>query len=138
MQIGAEREIDERYLCDTRLAREIVKSAISDMKYSVLSEFIDEIEWDKSYVIKLRLEHERSIRFPGKRLLLLLDTREVLQETIEMCREYKIVTVESLTIESISCRNCAAPIPVGQLDRSGDTLVRCSYCGTYHTVRKKK
>lgn len=126
-------EINEHHL----LYPEYTNHVESEMKRELAEGFIGKVELEKAYLIKLTSEHFRNPVNFSQTIRFMLSSKEVPQEKIEYVREYKFVEVEALEIENINCRNCAAPIPVGKLDLHGDTLVRCSYCGTYHTLRKK-
>ena len=116
----------------------IVQEAIKELRISMGIALAEQIQDGNSYIVKLTTQQERTgYPYPGDKVFTYLDVRPVPVERIEFFRDIRLVTVDSLCIEAINCKNCGAPIPVGTLDRRGDTLVRCSYCGTYHTIRKR-
>lgn len=117
--------------------KEYLEHCICDIKSRLSEEFVRKIELDKPYIVKLSFEQAINPRDCTKQVRFVLSYSEVPEKEIQFVRQYKHVTVDALEIENINCRNCAAPIPVGKLDLNGYTLVRCSYCGTYHTIRKK-
>lgn len=120
----------------------VVLEVIRNMRRSLTEKLLDEIQDGKSYIVSLKHEHvsdfESQVNYCEK-YVGELSVKEVPIEQVQVYREWRIVEVDisALRIEAINCKNCAAPIPVGTLDRRGDTLVRCSYCGTYHTIRKR-
>lgn len=114
-----------------------VRNIVEDMEDRVVRDFVSSIEMDKPYIVRMSEEIERYHPSLDSRYRIRLSVREVPEEKVSLVREFKIVNVDALEIESINCKNCAAPIPVGRLDINGDTLVRCSYCGTYHRIRGK-
>lgn len=113
--------------------------AARELHRSLVEKLLVEIEMDKSYVVRMQQEYFREPPLMNEGFRCELYIREIPVEEIRVQREWRVVEVDaaSLHIEAINCKNCAAPIPVGTLDRHGDTLVRCSYCGTYHTIRKR-
>lgn len=114
-----------------------VRDIVDHMKDAVVRDFVSSIEMDKPYIVRMFMENERDVASLDLRFRIRLSVREVPEEKVSLVREFRIVDVDALEIESINCKNCAAPIPVGRLDLNGDTLVRCSYCGTYHRIRRK-
>ena len=111
---------------------------IEDMKRKVCMDFLNRVEFDKSYIIKMKCafsDNHALINSHAARIT--MEIREVPQELVFCHREYKLVEVDALEIEAINCKNCGGVIQVGRLDLHGDTLVRCSFCGSYHTIRKR-
>lgn len=116
---------------------DLVRDIVDRMEGKVVRDFVSSIEMDKPYIVRMSMENERHPLSPDLLYRIRLSVREVPEEQVSLAREFKIVDVDALEIESINCKNCGAPIPVGRLDLNGDTLVRCSYCGTYHSIRRK-
>ena len=114
-----------------------VRDIADHMKDKVVRDFVSSIEMDKPYIVRMSDEIERDPLSLDLWYRIRLSVREVPEEQVSLVREFRIVDVDALEIESINCKNCGAPIPVGRLDLNGDTLVRCSYCGTYHRIRRK-
>lgn len=131
--IASKFSISPFILENTDRARDIV----DHMKERVVSDFVSSIEMDKPYIVRMFMENARDHASLDLRYRIRLSVREVPEEQVSLIREFRIVNVDALEIENINCNNCAAPIPVGRLDLNGDTLVRCSYCGTYHRIRRK-
>lgn len=117
--------------------QDYINRIVREMKLKLAEEFVDHMQLDTAYIVKLSSEYYYEPTRISQATRFVLSFEEVPQQNIQFVRQYKCVTVDALEIESINCRNCAAPIPVGRLDLQGDTLVRCSYCGTYHTIKKK-
>ena len=114
-----------------------VRNIVEDMEDRVVRDFVRSIEMDKPYIVRMFMENVNDRPSLDLRCRIRLSVREVPEEKVSLVREFRIVDVDALEIENINCKNCAAPIPVGRLDLNGDTLVRCSYCGTYHRIRRK-
>lgn len=116
---------------------DLVRDIVDRMEGEVVRDFVSSIEMDKPYIVRMSMENERYPLSPDLMYRIRLSVREVPEEQVSFVREFKVVDVDALEIESINCKNCGAPIPVGRLDLNGETLVRCSYCGTYHSIRRK-
>lgn len=111
---------------------------IEDMKRKVCMDFLNRVEFDKPYIIKMKCAFSDNHAFINSHAArITMEIREVPQELVFCHREYKLVEVDALEIEAINCKNCGGIIQVGRLDMHGDTLVRCSFCGSYHTIRKR-
>lgn len=130
--------IPDTLLLDLGANKPYIESIIEQMKRKVCMDFLNRLEFDKPYIVRLRMSFADTVDFgTSKAERITMDIREVPQEAVFCQREYRLVEVDALEIESINCKNCGGVIQVGRLDLHGDTLVRCSFCGSYHIIRKK-
>lgn len=116
---------------------EMKKVYKNDLMYGTAIAFLSAIDEGKSYVVKMDMNELRDIPSANLKMICELSVQIVPEEEIRVIKDYKIVEVDQLEVRAINCKNCAAPIPVGRLDYFGDTRVRCSYCGTYHLIKKR-
>lgn len=130
--------IPDTLLMDLGAGKPYIESIIEQMKRKVCMDFLNRVEFDKPYIIKMKCAFSDNHAFINSHAAkITMDIREVTQEAVFCQREYRLVEVDALEIEAINCKNCGGVIQVGRLDLHGDTLVRCSFCGSYHTIRKK-
>lgn len=122
--------------CDILMDK--LEGLIEQAKAKVCMDFLNRVEFDKPYIVRMKMMVADAVDFFGnKAARITMDIREVPQEAVFCQREYRLVEVDALEIEAIKCKNCGGVIQVGMLDLHGDTLVRCSFCGSYHTIRRK-
>lgn len=137
-KIGITARIQDSLLLDLREKISENDSLIEQMKRKVCMDFLNRVEFDKPYIVRMKMMVADAVDFFGnKAARITMDIREVTQEAVFCQREYRLVEVDALEIEAINCKNCGGVIQVGRLDLHGDTLVRCSFCGSYHTIRKR-
>lgn len=118
--------------------KEYINNKIRDMKLKLAEDFIDHMQLDIAYIVKISSEYEFGPGMTTQKARFVLSFDEVPQQNVSRLRQYgRRVIVYSKEIESINCLNCGTSILVGRLDLHGDTVVRCSCCGTYHTIQKK-
>ena len=137
-EIEMTARIPDTLLLDLGANKPYSESIIEQMKRKECMDFLNRVEFDKPYIIKMKCAFSDNHAFINSHAAkITMDIREVPQETVFCKREYRLVEVDALEIEAINCKNCGGVIQVGRLDLHGDTLVRCSFCGSYHTIRKK-
>ena len=124
-------------MAEVNLAPECVTYMGEKINRYLIDQFLGHMEMGKAYAVRMDEYTEPEPRLMQYVIRRKLEFREIPVEQVKIYHEFKAVTVDQLEIESINCNNCAAPIPVGRLDTEGDTVVRCSYCGTYHVIKKK-
>ena len=137
-EIEMTARIPDTLLLDLGANKPYSESIIEQMKRKVCMDFLNRVEFDKPYIIKMKcafLDNHAFINSHAARIA--MDIREVPQEAVFCQWEYRLVEVDAMEIEETSCKNCGGIIQVGRLDLHGDTLVRCSFCGSYHIIRKK-
>lgn len=137
-EIEMTARIPDTLLLDLGANKPYSESIIEQMKRKVCMDFLNRVEFDKPYIIKMKCAFSDNHAFINSHAArITMDIREVPQEAVFCQREYRLVEVDALEIEAINCKNCGGVIQVGRLDLYGDTLVRCSFCGSYHTIRKR-
>lgn len=138
MELCVRADVDDYFLYrDCRSGSEYMADILSEMRAKLMADVGKAMPLDEKFIISLHEKTSEDPMWAKTKLQLRCKLEPVPVHNVTMYREYKLVEVDALEIDAINCKNCAAPIKVGKLDLIGDTLVRCSYCGTYHTIRRR-